>query len=67
MVFKEWLAHSIIPEDWGWYEIWKGQGILMALDRFWEIWEVGLVALSDWRKAGIPNQGMTFWRRSETV
>ena len=56
--FKEWLVHSTLPEDWGWYGIWKCQGILRAVDRFWEIWEVNSGPLSDWREVGIPNRGM---------
>ena len=66
--FKKWLVPSTFPEDWGWYEIWKRQGMLRALDKVWEIWEVNSGPLSDWRKVGIPNRWMISYRRpSETV
>ena len=63
VVFKEWLVHSVFPENGEWNRIWKYQGMLRALDRVWETWEVNSGPLSDWREVGIPSWWMISWRR----
>lgn len=62
VVFREQLVLSTLPEDWGWYGIWKCQVMSRALDRIWEVWEVNSGPLSHWREAETPNWGCSLGR-----
>ena len=52
------LVLSTLPEDCGWYGIWKYQGILRALAVVWETWQINSGPLSDCKEVGTPKRGM---------
>lgn len=67
VVFREQLVLSTLPEDWGWYGIWKCQVMSRALDRIWEIWEVNSGPLSHWREVETPNWGRSLGRGAQKL